>query len=79
MSPLTGRVELSPYKRTRVALKYNLGFTARRIAFEEGVSPNSVSGIARRYAVQKSAQSSPRSGRPPKLSERDKRHIFSSY
>jgi transposase len=50
--------------------------TGKEIAECEGVPIATVYGIRRRYRGQKSAQSSPRSGRPPILSERDKRRIF---
>ena len=52
-----------------------MGVPPREIALKEGVPAGSVRGIASRYRVQKSAKSSPRSGRPPLLSEREKRRI----
>ena len=72
----TSRVEHSPHKRTRIYMKYNLGFSARQIAFEEGVPPGSISGIVKRYDQQQSAHSQPRPGAPSRLTERLKRIIF---
>ncbi|VVT56489.1 uncharacterized protein SAPINGB_P005098 [Magnusiomyces paraingens] len=76
MTPVTSRVEYSPIKRARVYMKHEMGIPERRIALEEGISPGSVSGIIRRYPIQKDATSCARSGRPPKLSDRDKRAIL---
>lgn len=76
MIPKTPRLEYSPHKRTRITTSYNLGLTARVVAFKEGVSPNSVSGIVSRYRVQKAAASSPRSGRPLTITNSDKNDIF---
>lgn len=76
MAPVTPRVEYGPHKRTRIQMKYELGISQRRIAFEEGVPNGTVSGVVKRYRQQKSAKSSPRSGRPPALSAIDKRRLF---
>lgn len=76
MAPKTPRLEYSPHKRTRIRMMYELGYTQRRIAFEESIPLGSVSGIISRYGQQSSAKNSPRSGRPPKLSNRDKKAIF---
>lgn len=54
---------------------YEKGYSAREIAAAEGIPANSVSGIAKRYIQQISAQSKPRSGQPKKMTEADKRHI----
>ena len=54
-------------------MAYDMGVPAKEVALKEGVPAGSVRGIASRYRVQKSAKSSPRSGRPPLLSERKKR------
>lgn len=51
------------------------GEKARVISEKEGIPLASVYGIASRYRLQKSALSQPRTGRPSKLSDRDKRHI----
>ncbi|VVT53887.1 uncharacterized protein SAPINGB_P003800 [Magnusiomyces paraingens] len=47
MAPVTSRVEYSPDKRTRIYMKYKMGISQRRIAFEERVSPGDESTIAR--------------------------------
>ena len=54
---------------------YEMGVSQRKIAFKEGISLGSVSGIIARYNDQQSAQSQKRVGRP-KLSDRNKRAIF---
>lgn len=51
------------------------GVSAWRIGIEEGVSPRAAYGIETRYRYQKSGKDLPRSGRPPALTDRDKRHI----
>jgi transposase len=50
--------------------------TGKEIAENKGVPLATVHRIRRRYRDQKSAQSSPRNGRPPKISDRDKMRIF---
>lgn len=72
----TPGTEYSPHKRTRIALGAELGLTRRQLWQKEGVNPASIKGITKRYRVQKSAKSSPRSGRPRKLDERDIRHFL---
>ena len=57
-------------------MMYDMGMPPREIAAKEGVPVDSIRGIAKRYRVQKSAQSSPRPGRPPVISEREKRVIM---
>lgn len=76
MAPLTPRVEYSPHKRTRIVTSYNSGVSVKAISIKEGVPSPSIYGIIKRYRVQKSAKSSPRVGRPPSISIRDKRRIF---
>lgn len=76
MDQSTPKKHHSPHKRTRIVTAYNLGIPPRVIAQQEGVLAASVRGIASRYRHQKSAQSSPRSGRPPVLSEREKRCVM---
>ncbi|OAA34640.1 Transposase, Tc1-like protein [Metarhizium rileyi] len=76
MSSQSPRVEYSPHKRTRIYMRYKLGETQRAIAFGEGVPLGSVSGIIKRYKQQESAQNGTRAGRPPTLTERDKRAII---
>lgn len=70
------RVEYSPHKRTRVKMLHEMGFTRAQIAAQEGVNRHSVKGIVTRYRHQTSARTTPRSGRPKIISDRDKRHIF---
>ena len=67
--------EYSPHKRTRVSIGYQLGLTPRVLAAKEDILPRSVSGIEKRYRVQKSAKSASRSERPPKLSNQDSRRL----
>lgn len=55
---------------------YELGLKPREIAEREGVPADSIRGIVARYATQASAQSQPRSGRPPIISEREKSVIL---
>ena len=76
MEPTTPRLEYSPHKRARIVSAFNSGMTGREVAEQEGVPPATAYGIRRRYRGQISAKSSPRSGRPPALSIRDKRRIF---
>jgi transposase len=73
--PKTPNSEYSPHKRTRVSIGYQLGLTPRVLAVKEDILPRSVSGIEKQYRVQKSAKSASRSGRPPKLSNRDSRRL----
>lgn len=54
---------------------YNLGYSAVEVAHFEGVTPRAVYGIVSQYKTQNEALDWPRSGRPPKLTEYDKRHI----
>ncbi|TFB01974.1 hypothetical protein CCMA1212_006059 [Trichoderma ghanense] len=65
----------SPHKRTRIRMMYEQGYTRKEIALKERVPPGSIYGIATRYTQQISARSQTRPGRPPKLTEYDKRHI----
>ncbi len=76
MDQSTPNKHYSPHKRTRIVTAYDLGVPPRVIAAQEGVPAGSVRGIASRYRLQKSAQSSPRSGRPPLLSEQEKRRVM---
>ena len=55
---------------------YEMGVSRRKIAFKEGIFLGSVSGIIARYNDQQSAKSQKRVGRPPKISDRNKRAIF---
>ena len=76
MEPTTPRLEYSPHKRARVVSAFSSGMTGREVAEQEGVPLATAYGIRRRYRDQISAKSSPRSGRPPALSIRDKRRVF---
>ncbi|OAA39079.1 Homeodomain-like protein [Metarhizium rileyi] len=76
MEPITPRSEYSPHKRARIVSAFDSGMTGKEIAEKEGMPLPTVYGIRRRYRDQISARSSPRCGRPPKLSSRDKRRIF---
>lgn len=66
----------SPHKRTEIATMFRKGIRAKAIAAEFRISRGAVYQICRRYKLQESAKDLPRSGRPPILDERDKRHIF---
>lgn len=74
--PRTPNSEYSPHKRTRIAVGYNLGLSRRALVAKEGVAYGSISKIVSRYKVQKSGISSPRSGRPKILQDRDIRKIL---
>lgn len=76
MAPNTPKTHYSPDKRTRIARDYAKGLTAAAVAARHGVSPASVYQIARRYRLQTSGQSLPRSGRPPALNHYQKRRIL---
>ena len=76
MDSETPKKHYSPHKRTRIVTAYDLGVSPKEIALKEGIPAGSVRGIASRYRVQKSAESSPRSSRPAVLSEREKRRIM---
>lgn len=73
---ISSRKEHSPHKRARIFALKDIGWSYRRIAAHEGISPGSVHGIVARYYNQNSAKSLPRSGRPPSLTERDIRYIY---
>lgn len=66
----------SPHKRTKIVHQFLSGVSAKAIAAKFDLTPRAVYGITQRYKHQKSAKSNPRSGRPPLLNERAKRHIF---
>ena len=76
MDSETPKKHYSPHKRTRIVTAYDLGVSPKEIALKEGIPAGWVRGIASRYRVQKSAESSPRSSRPAVLSEREKRRIM---
>lgn len=76
MNTETPRKEYSPHKRARIIMRIENGESHRRIAREEGVPRGSVSGIALRYGDQEKGRSSPRSGRPQCLSDRDLRKVY---
>lgn len=66
----------SPHKRTRIVMSLEMGMPPREVAAREGVPVGSIRGIRSRYKKQTSAKDLPRSGRPPLLGERDKRHLI---
>jgi transposase len=68
--------EYSPHKRTRIIVSLEAGLTPKEVAAREGIPVGSIRGIRSRYKKQTSAKSLPRSGRPPLLGERDKRHLL---
>src|SRR6266566_643790 len=74
--PRTPKKHHSPYKRARIIALLEAGWSQRRVARREGISPGTISGIVSRYHVQKSAGSFQRSGRPRILIERDIRHLI---
>ncbi len=66
----------SPHKRTRISVSHELGKSHAYIAATEGVTILSIPGIVKRYRVQTSGRSAPRSGRSPLLTERDIRLVL---
>lgn len=66
----------SPHKRTKIVHQFLSGVSAKAIAAKFDLTPSAVYNVHYRYKHQQSAKSRPRSGRPPRLDERDKRHIF---
>jgi transposase len=66
----------SPHKRAKIVAQYLSGVSAKAIAAKFDLSAQAVYNINQRYKNQQSAKSNPRSGRPPLLDERHKRHIF---
>lgn len=74
-SPKRSKKHYSPHKRTRISTSFLTALTAPEVAEKERIPVTSVYGINARYRVQKSGQSRPRSGRPPKLTTHDKTHI----
>jgi transposase len=52
-----------------------MGLTAKQVADREGLTPQSVYGIVKRYRRQESAKDKKRSGRPRSLTDQDKLHI----
>lgn len=75
-TPITKRKEYSPHTRTRWRTEKDLGESFTDIAKKYNVSPTTVWGAYDRYPHQKSAKSSPRSGRPRKLDDRHQRHLW---
>lgn len=73
---IASRQEHSPHKRARIVALYEAGWSQRRIASHDAVSPGTIPGILKRYRDQKSAKSLPRAGRPRILTERAIRYLF---
>lgn len=71
----SGKKEYSIAQRNRIITARRYGISVAQIAADEGVTPRAVYGIVQRYTDQDEGKSRPRSGRPPALSERDKRAI----
>lgn len=76
LTPKAQKGHYSLHTRTRIKTYVDLGHGIRGTARKFGVSPSTVAGICERYEHQISAVSLPRPGRPPKFSERDKRHVL---
>jgi len=83
MAPSTSSLPLeaprkyySPYKRARIVALQTVGISYRDIARREGVSVGSISGILKRYGVQKFAKLLQRLGRLRILIECDIRYLF---
>ncbi len=74
--PRTPKKHHSPYKRARIIALLEAGWSQRRVARREGISPGTISGIVSRYRVQKSAGSFQCSGRLQIFIERDIRHLI---
>lgn len=66
----------TPRRRNRIVAYYNSGVTAKAVAVKEGVSESHVRGVVRRFTAQDYGISRPGRGRPPKLTERDRRAIL---
>jgi transposase len=66
----------TPRKRNRIVARYNSSLSAKAVAHYEGVTEDHVRGVIKRFTAQDYSISRPGRGRPPKLSERDKRLIL---
>ncbi|KAK3946732.1 hypothetical protein QBC32DRAFT_198145, partial [Pseudoneurospora amorphoporcata] len=73
--PRTLNIEYLLYKRTKIIVGYNLGLSQRALVTKEGVLYSTISGLVSWYKVQKLRHSSPQSGRPKSLKNRDLRLI----
>lgn len=76
MPLVTPKKHWSPHKRTKIATALSSGILACSIAEKEGLSPQAMYAIAKRYRTQISAQSLLRSGRLKIITETDKRYIL---
>lgn len=74
-SPTFGRNH-SPETRTKIVEAYQSGLSAKEVAVKYDITPRAVRAMAERYKGQKDGHDRPRSGRPPILDERQKRHIL---
>jgi transposase len=76
MPPIARKKQASPHTRTRIVVEHENGSSLRSLGRKYTLAKSTIAGIVTRYGNQQSAKDNPRSGRPPLLSERDKRHIL---
>jgi hypothetical protein len=66
----------TPRRRNRIVARYSSGVSAKAVAAHEGVEEVHVRGVVKRFRTQDYGISRPGRGRPPKLTERDKRALL---
>lgn len=66
----------TPRRRNRIQSRYSTGQSVKGIAYIEGVDPDHVYGVVKRFRAQDYGVSRPGRGRPPKLDDRFKRRIL---
>lgn len=80
MAPISGnrrrRPELTLYKRGEIIGKYNTKVTRQNIAYILETPKSTIDYIINQASTRPNSEFKPRIGRPPKLSNRDKRHII---
>ena len=68
--------ELTPYKRGEIIGKYNAGVICQNIAHILETPKSTIDYTINQASTRPNGESKPRTGRPPKLSDRDKRHVI---
>ena len=68
--------ELTPYRRGEIVGKYNAGVTRQNIAHILETPKSTIDYTIDQASKRPHGESRPRTGRPPKLSDRDKRHLI---
>jgi transposase len=66
----------SPHKRGKIVALLSAGLSGKAVAAQFNISRDAVYSLNKRYKHQINGRSNLRSGRPPLLDERHKRHIF---